>query len=282
VKEFSVIGALIIVLREVIEAGLIVGIVLAVTKTMPQRMPFIWGGLAAGLLGAALVAVFAGALSNAFEGAGQEIFNASILGLAVIMLTWHNVWMARHGRELSDELRRVGGEVSNGSRSLMALAVVIGVAVLREGSEVVLFLYGVVISSHDSGLSLLVGGVLGLLLGAAVCLLTYTGLVTIPARHLFKVTSILIAFLAAGMAAQCIALLEQADIATSLSRTVWNTSAILPDNSVPGRVLHTLLGYTDRPTELQLLAYLGTLLVMFGLMKVLSPPAKQNPRLATN
>ncbi|MEJ0096003.1 MAG: FTR1 family protein [Methylocella sp.] len=276
------IGALIIVLREVIEAGLIVGIVLAVTKTMPQRTPFIWGGLAAGLLGAALVAVFAGALSNAFEGVGQEIFNASILGLAVIMLTWHNVWMARHGRELSDELRRVGGEVTNGSRSLMALAVVIGVAVLREGSEVVLFLYGVVISSHDSGLSLLVGGVLGLLLGAAICLLTYTGLVTIPARHLFKVTSILIAFVAAGMAAQCIALLEQADIATSLSRTVWNTSAILPDNSIPGRVLHTLLGYTDRPTELQLLAYLGTLLVMFGLMKVLSPPAKQNPRLATN
>jgi high-affinity iron transporter len=161
-KEFGVIGALIIVLREVIEAGLIVGIVLAVTKTMPGRAPYIWGGVAAGLFGAGLVAAFAGLLSNAFEGVGQELFNAAILGLAVIMLTWHNVWMAKHGRELSAELRRVGGEVSEGSRSLMALSIVVGIAILREGSEVVLFLYGVVISSHDSGLSLFFGGALGL------------------------------------------------------------------------------------------------------------------------
>ena len=209
------IGALIIVLREVIEAGLIVGIVLAVTKTMPGRAPYIWGGVGAGLFGAGLVAAFAGLLSNAFEGVGQELFNAAILGLAVIMLTWHNVWMARHGRELSAELRRVGGEVSEGSRSLMALSIVVGIAILREGSEVVLFLYGVVISSHDSGLSLFFGGALGLVLGAGICALTYSGLLTIPPRHLFRVTSLLIAFMAAGMAAQCIAFLEQADLATA-------------------------------------------------------------------
>jgi high-affinity iron transporter len=277
-----VIGALIIVLREVVEAGLIVGIVLAVTKTMPGRLPFIWGGLAAGLFGAGLVAVFAGVLSNAFEGVGQELFNASILAIAVIMLTWHNVWMARHGRELSAELRRVGSEVSNGSRSLMALAVVIAVAVLREGSEVVLFLYGVVISTHDSGLSLFAGGALGVFLGVSVCMLTYTGLVIIPVRYLFRVTSLLIAFMAAGMAAQCIAFLEQADIATGLGRTLWNTSAFLSDSSIPGRVLHTLLGYTDRPTQLQGLAYVGTLLVIFALMKLTAPSVKQNPRLAVN
>ncbi len=280
--EFAVIGALIIVFREVIEAGLIVGIVLAVTKAMPGRLPYVWGGLAAGLFGAGLVALFAGALSNAFEGVGQELFNASILAIAVVMLTWHNVWMARHGRELSAELRRVGGEVSNGSKSLMALAVVVAIAVLREGSEVVLFLYGVVVSSHDLGTSLLLGGVMGLLFGVAICILTYTGLVIIPVRHLFKVTSLLIAFMAAGMAAQAIAFLEQADIATTLSRTIWNTSAILPDSSLPGRVLHTLLGYTDSPTQLQGLAYLATLLVIFGLMKLMSPPAKQKPRLVVN
>ncbi len=190
--------------------------------------------------------------------------------------------MARHGRELTAELRRVGGEVSEGSRSLMALSIVVGIAILREGSEVVLFLYGVVISSHDLGINLFIGGVLGLALGVGVCVLTYTGLVIIPARHLFRVTSLLIAFMAAGMAAQCIAFLEQADIATSLSHTLWNTSMFLPVSSLPGRVLHTLLGYTDRPTQLQALAYLATLLVIFGLMKLMSPPSRQNPRLAVN
>jgi high-affinity iron transporter len=130
------------------------------------------------------------------------------------------------------------------------------------------------VSSRESAASLFLGGTLGLFLGVAVCLLTYAGLLTIPVRHLFKVTSLLIAFMAAGMAAQAIAFLEQADIETTLSRTMWNTSAILPDNSIVGRILHTLLGYTDSPTQLQGLAYVATLLAIFGLMKLMSPPGE--------
>jgi high-affinity iron transporter len=275
-------GALIIVLREVIEAGLIVGIVLAATRTLPSRGLYVAAGILAGLLGAALVAAFAGALSNALAGAGQEVFNAAILGIAVVMLGWHNVWMARHGRQIGEDMRRLGRDVLSGSRSLAALAIVVAVAVLREGSEVVLFLYGVVISSRESGLSLVLGGLLGLLLGAGISGLTYTGLAVIPPRHLFKVTSVLIAFMAAGMAAQGVAFLEQADIATALGDAVWNTSSVLADNSIAGRVLHTLLGYTGKPTELQLAVYLATLGTIFGLMKLLAPPVGRNRQLATN
>lgn len=275
-------GALIIVLREVIEAGLIVGIVLAATRTLPSRGRYVAGGILAGLLGAALVAAFAGALTNALAGVGQEVFNAAILGVAVIMLGWHNIWMARQGRRIGEDVRRLGRDVVSGSRSLAALAVVVAVAVLREGSEVVLFLYGVVISSGETGLSLLLGGLLGLLLGAGISGLTYTGLAVIPPRHLFKVTSVLIAFMAAGMAAQGVAFLEQADIATALGDAVWNTSSVLADNSIAGRVLHTLLGYTGKPTELQLVVYLATLGTIFGAMKLLAPPAGQNRKLAAN
>lgn len=275
-------GALIIVLREVIEAGLIVGIVLAATRTLQSRGRYVAGGILAGVLGAALVAAFAGALSNAFAGAGEEIFNAAILGIAVIMLGWHNIWMARHGREIGEDMRQLGSEVLGGSRSLTALAIVVAVAVLREGSEVVLFLYGVTLSSGESGPSLLLGGLLGLLLGAGIGGLAYKGLAVIPPRHLFKVTSVLIAFMAAGMAAQCVAFLEQADIATALGDAVWNTSSVLADKSIVGRVLHTLLGYTGKPTELQLVVYLATLGTIFGVMKLLAPPAGQNRKLATN
>ncbi|QBR70341.1 iron permease [Beijerinckiaceae bacterium] len=276
------IGALIIVLREVIEAGLIIGIVLAVTRKMPGHVVYIVGGVLAGLAGAALVAMFAGSLSNALQGIGQEVFNASILAVAVVMLGWHNVWMARHGRQMSEDLRQLGRDVSAGSRSLTALAIVVSVAVLREGSEVVLFLYGIVLSSGESGLSLLLGGFLGLVLGAGVSALTYSGLVVIPPRYLFRVTSILISFMAAGMAAQSVAFLEQADIATGFGQVVWNTSSFLTSNSMFGRVLHTLLGYTDQPTALQLIVYLGTLAAIFGFMKLLSPPPGQGRRLATN
>jgi high-affinity iron transporter len=275
-------GALIIVLREVIEAGLVVGIVLAATQTLPMRGRYVAGGVLAGLIGGAFVAAFAGALSNALAGAGQEVFNAAILGIAVFMLGWHNIWMARHGRQITEDIRQLGREVLSGSRSLTALAIVVAVAVLREGSEVVLFLYGVVISSGESGLSLVLGGLLGLLLGAAISALTYKGLAVIPPRHLFKVTSVVIGFMAAGMAAQCVAFLEQADIATGLGNIVWNTSSLLADNSVAGRVLHTLVGYTGKPTELQLVVYLATLGTIFGVMKLSAPPAGQNRKLATN
>jgi high-affinity iron transporter len=275
-------GALIIVLREVIEAGLVVGIVLAATRTLPSRGRYVAGGILAGLLGAALVAAFAGALTNALAGVGQEVFNAAILGVAVIMLGWHNIWMARRGRQIGEDVRRLGRDVVSGSRSLSALAIVVAVAVLREGSEVVLFLYGVVISSGESGLSLVLGGLLGLLLGAGMSALTYKGLAVIPPRHLFKVTIILIGFMAAGMAAQSVAFLEQADIAIGLGDVVWNTSSVLADDSIAGRVLHTLLGYTGKPTELQLVVYLATLGAIFGIMKLLAPPAGQNRKLATN
>ncbi len=275
-------ASLLIVFREVFEAGLVVGIVMAVTSTVPGRTMWIMGGVAAGVLGACLVAVFTSGLSELFGGSGQEIFNASILGFAVLMLTWHNVWMSRHGRELVAELRAAGEAVAAGSKSLLALAIVVAIAVLREGSEVVLFLYGVAASQGGASWSMVAGGLVGLVLGSSVCLLTYLGLVTIPTRYLFSVTSALIALLAAGMAAQAIAFLEQANILTALDETVWDTSWILSDSSFLGKALHTLVGYVDQPTAMQVVVYAATLAVIIVLMKLFSAPpsSRQHPRTA--
>jgi len=269
-----VIAALIIVFREVFEAGLIVGIVLAVTRAVRHRNQWIAGGVIAGVLAACVVAAFAGALSNLFAGMGQELFNAAILIVAVVMLTWHNVWMARHGSELAGELRAAGQAVVDGSKSLLALAVVVGVAVLREGSEVVLFLYGVLAGGSDSGLSVALGGLAGLVLGALVCMLTYFGLLKIPTRALFTTTTILIALLAAGMAAQAVAFLEKANWLTALDNVVWDSGWLLSDSSLPGKGLHTLIGYTDQPTAMQLAVYLAILAVTFVLMRLYGAPTK--------
>jgi len=263
-----VLAALIIVFREVFEAGLIIGIVLAVTGSVPHRNRWIGGGVLAGIAAACVVAAFAGALSQLFAGMGQELFNAAILGVAVVMLTWHNVWMARHGREMAGEMRAVGQAVADGTKSLLALAVVVGVAVLREGSEVALFLYGIVASDGGSVASLAIGGITGLALGAAVCLLTYFGLMRIPPRALFATTTVLITLLAAGMAAQAVAFLERANWLTRLDTVVWDSAWLISDKSIAGRALHTLIGYTDQPTEMQLLVYVAVLLVTVILMRL--------------
>jgi len=260
-------GALIIVFREVIEAGLIVGIVLAVTQGLPGSRLVIAAGVLAGIVGASLVAAFAGAIGEALAGIGQEVFNASILLIAVVMLTWHNVWMASHGRELAADVKRVGEAVCAGSRSIFALGIVCAVAVMREGSEVALFMYGLVAAGGSTMTELLIGSLLGLAAGVGVTALTYLGLAAIPQRRLFAVTTALISLLAAGLAAQAVLFLQQAGVLTMLSQTAWNTSAILSDTSLFGRVLHTLIGYSDQPSMLQVVVYAATLAVIVVLTK---------------
>jgi high-affinity iron transporter len=268
-------GALIIVFREVIEAGLIVGIVMAATRGVAGRGRWVSIGIAGGVAGAGVVAVFAGGISQAFEGAGQELFNASILAVAVVMLMWHNAWMARHGREIAKEMRNVGTAVSQGARPLTALAIVVGLAVLREGSEVVLFLYGIMASGTSAG-ALLTGGVLGIAAGAAFTGLTYYGLLAIPSRYIFSVTSWLIALLAAGMASQSVQFLNNAGLVVALDSTVWDTSWLLSEGSLFGKMLHALIGYTERPSEMQLMVYIATLLAMFLLMRFARPSPRQH------
>ena len=245
-----------IVFREVFEAGLVIGIVLSATQGVRGRGGWIAAGVGGGALGALVVAWFAGTISDAMEGAGQEVLNGVVLLIAAAMLCWHTVWMARHGREMAAEMRTLGREVSSGERTLLALAVVVGAAVLREGAEVALFLYGLV-AGGEGWESLLVGGGLGVLGGAAVSFVLYRGLVAIPAKRLFAVTNVMLALLAAGMASQGIGFLIKADWVPALGTQVWNSSAVLDDKSIVGRALHALVGYTDRPAGMQILVYAG-------------------------
>lgn len=264
--------SLIIVFREAMEAGLIVGIVLAATEGVPGRGRWIAGGIAAGVAGASLVAMFAAALSNAFEGAGQEVFTAAILCFAVLMLSWHILWMSRHARAMATELRQVGQAVRLGQRSLAALGAVVAVAVMREGSEVVLFLYGIVVATHTDPVALTTGGVAGLGLACATSWLLYRGLVIIPIHRLFQVTNGLIALLAAGMAGQAAAILHSADLLPGWGEQLWNTSFILADDSFLGRSLHALVGYSARPSGIQVAAWVATLAVLVIASRTLSKP----------
>jgi high-affinity iron transporter len=265
-------ASLIIVFREAMEAGLIVGVVLAATKGVALRGRWIAGGIAAGAAGAGLMAAFAGALSNAFEGTGQEAFTATILIFAVAMLTWHIVWMSSHGRQMAAEIRDVGEAVRLGQRTLLALAAVVAVAVLREGAEVVLFLFGILAATHEGALPLMAGGAAGLALACGLSWLLYRGLVAIPMRHLFGVTNGLIGLLAAGMAGQAAAVLHSIDLLPGWGEQLWNTGFLIPDDGLVGRSLHALVGYSARPSGIQLAAWLATLVMLAILSRTVGPP----------
>jgi high-affinity iron transporter len=266
-----------IVFREVLEAALIVGIVLAASRGAKRRARWVAAGIAVGAAGSIVVAGFADGIANALSGLGQELFNAAVLFAAVAMLGWHNIWMGRHGRELAVEAGDVGKLVLSGARPLYALAAVVGLAVLREGSELVLFLYSIAAANRTTAADFAGGMALGMAGGVAIGAALYFGLLRIPLRHLFSVTSWMILLLAAGMAAQGAAFLEQADLLPALGNNVWDTSFLLPDASILGRVLHALIGYVASPDGIQILFYLISLAAIGTLMRLVGrvdPPAK--------
>jgi high-affinity iron transporter len=251
-------GAAIIVFRESFEAALLIGIIAAATRAIPRRGRFVAGGVAAGLLGALVVAALTGEIAQLFGGVGQEVFNATILGIAVLMLAWHNIWMSVHGAELAAGARRVGREVSEGRRELSAIVIVIAIAVLREGSETALFLYGLISAGAASRGELTAGAAAGLLAGVGVGVVMYAGILRVPMRWFFGVTSALILLLASAMAAQMARFLVQSDLLPSLADQVWDTSHALPAQSPLGALLHALMGYDPQPSGMQLVFYVVT------------------------
>lgn len=256
----------IIVFREILEAALIIGIVAAATRGVLRRGWWISAGMSVGVLGALVVAGLAEVIVEWADGMGQEIFNASVLLAAVLMLAWHNIWMASHSRELVAQMKQVGSAVKEGGEPMFALVLVIAVAVLREGSEIVLFLHGQ--SAQGVGAAAMsMGGFAGLGVGILFGLALYFGLVRIPLKYLFTVTGWMILLLAAGMASQAAKFLVQADMLPGWGR-MWDSSALLANDSLLGSLLHTLVGYDASPMGMQMAIYLLTVILIGVAMKV--------------
>ncbi|MDQ2962577.1 MAG: FTR1 family protein [Pseudomonadota bacterium] len=269
-------GIAILVFREVLEAALVVSVVFAATRGVPLRERWIGAGIAAGVIGSVAVALSAGVIADAAAGMGQELFNATVLFAAVAMIAWHAIWMATHGRQLALQLQALGSEVSVGHRPLVALLLVVALAVLREGSEVVLFLFAQVAGGSDW--ADITGGIaLGVAGGFATGLALYLGLLRIPVRHFFTATNWLLLLLAAGMASQGARFLVQADLLPALGSRLWDTSALLSDGSLLGQTLHALIGYDARPAGIQVLFYVvtGTLIVIG--MRLWGKPRRRMP-----
>jgi high-affinity iron transporter len=201
---------------------------------------------------------------------GQEWFNAGVLLAATAMIGWHVVWMARHGRQLAMDAGRFGDDVTAGRRPLAALMLVVALAVLREGSEVVLFGYGMLAGGSASD-GLVAGGVLGLLSGVAAGTAMYAGLLRIPMRHFFRATNGLLILLAAGLAAAAAGFLNQADVLPTLADPLWDSSWLLTDDAWLGRTLHALVGYSAQPTGMQVLFYLSIVVLLSGGARLAAP-----------
>ena len=203
---------------------------------------------------------------------------AGVLMLAVCMLAWHNIWMSSHGREMAMNVKNMAKAIQDGNKAHSAIFLVVALAVLREGAETVLFLYGVATSSENGLRDTLAGGAAGIAAGALVGGLLYAGMLRIPLRWFFGAAGVLVLLLAASMASQVARLLVQADVLPSLATPLWDTSALLSDSSALGTLLHGLIGYDPQPSGMQMVFYGITLATIATGMWLVGRQGSTSPR----
>ena len=245
--------SVIIVLREILEAALIISVLLAVGRSLPVKSTWVLWGLGLGLIGALFYAGNTAAVSDWFDGVGQEVVNASLqiaiyvcLMLFIIRFSIDRNGTGEHDRRLS---------------SLMILSV--GLAITREGSEILIYLSGFT-SDLDLFMPILIGGLVGAGIGISIGALTYYLLLNINPAWKPHLCITVIALVGAGLASQAALLLIQADWLPSQA-PLWDSSGWLPEDSVTGQLLYALIGYEATPTPIQGGVYFVALLVPIAL-----------------
>ena len=251
----------IIVFREVLEVALVLSILMVGTAGMSGRARWLWSGLCLGTVGASLVAVFIGKISSALEGSGQEVFHAAVLLLAAVLIGCTVVWMQRQAKSITCELKKVTADIRAGTREISVLTAVVGLSVLRDGSEIILLGHGVA-ATGVSFSSIFFGSLLGLGMGSLVGYGIYLGLLKAATGRIFSITTFMLTIVAASMVSQAIGFLSSVDILPTIMYPVWDTSKIVSEGGYLGQFLHILCGYIARPSAIQLFGYLGTILLI--------------------
>ncbi|MDR3495938.1 MAG: FTR1 family protein [Ancalomicrobiaceae bacterium] len=266
-----------IMLREGIEAALIVGIVASYLAQTGRRawMPAVWVGAAVAAAMCLAIGVALNWLSAEFPQRLQEMIEAAIGMIAVVVLTGMVFWMKRAAKSIGATMRTsIEAAFDRSADTGWALAAMAFFAVAREGLESVFFLLATF--QQDVGIAAPIGAVAGLVVavgfGAAI---TYGG-VRIDLKLFFRWTGILILFVAAGLLAGSIRALHEAGIWNGWQAVVFDLSGVLPSDSVLGTLLGGMFGYQEAPTVSEVgvyLAYLLPALVLFVSARPAAIPA---------
>lgn len=266
-------AALMITMRESLEASLVVGIMLAFlskTENLKQKS-LVWYGALAGLLVSVILAwVFQNYLGG-FEGRAEELYEGFAMLFAAGLLTWMILWMItqRHGIKKNLE-NKVGLHLRNSYPMGIFLLSFVGVA--REGIETVIFLQAAVIQGGIS--STFWGGILGIFIAVSLAYLLFKGIARFSIKKFFTVTSILLVLFAAGLVAHGVHELQEAGVLPIYVEEVWNLNPAVSEDGVypiwhengpAGAILKGVFGYNANPSLIEVLSYFVYLMVIGGI-----------------
>ncbi len=259
-------SAVIILLREVLEAALVLSLLVSTTRLMGLSHRGIIAGLVLGMAGAVTATLLVDIISESFDGVGQEVFNAVTLSAIVLLLIAFAAGLDRRASAPGKRLTTL--------LPLVASCLAVALAVTREGMEIIIFVYGFTNNPVEM-LPVLVGGTIGAGIGISLGVLIYYGLINLPDRLAVAVPLLLLALVASGMASQAVVYLMQGGLVES-QLPVWDTSGWIPESSVTGQLLYAVLGYEATPTLKQLCCY-GATLVAYMLVIVIARWLRARP-----
>lgn len=252
--------SVILILQETLEAALLVSMLAVVSLHLGRRPAWLVAGFAAGGLLAWLYAANIRQVSEWFDYVGQELVNAGLqiaITAALVPLAWilgRHLFRDMPGRHRDPAPRTAGFGI------LCALAVML--AVTREGSEILVFLGGF-IGQEEQAEAVLVGSAIGFGIGISVGVLLFYALLPLNGPRGRWVPVVLLALFGGNMLSQAALHLVQADWLQS-GPSLWDSSAWLPEDSVPGRLLYALVGYESSPSAAQFVSYLAGTAAVLG------------------
>lgn len=258
----------VVIFRESVEIALLIGVIMAVTKSVVNSRLYIIAGALIGVIGASLFAFFTSMLSVSFGGMGDEIFDSIVMIITVFIIIWAIVWMQGYEYRLKQKLTNLSSKIIDGYTSHFMLTLLISSVILREGTEISLIVYSISSSeSHDIN-DYLYGLGIGAFSGLLVGIIMYLGLTKFSGKYLFKFSSMLLLLIAAGIASEAAAKLTSSGIIMVLSDQVWDSSWLVEDNSAIGRFLNVISGYTAKPNALQIIFYTFTIVMTVIFIKI--------------
>lgn len=251
-----------ITLREAFEASLLLGLVYTYLDKIDAREHFRWVSLGGvlGLIASIAMGVGVSYFSGPLLDLGPDVIGATILFVAVILLTWHAWWMQQHARGIRGDVEKRIDEARTTQR-LWIVGLIAFTGVFREGAETVVFLWGIMAeATAAAGWGSVMAGVAGIATAAAMGVVIFHGGKSVSLRKFFTITTVLILLLAAGLFSTALGRLQSLGVLPMMA-PLWDTSAILSDRSVVGSFLAGLFGYRARPSLLEIGGYLAYLVV---------------------
>ncbi|MBT4120196.1 MAG: high-affinity iron transporter [Candidatus Peribacter sp.] len=249
-------AALLITLRETLEASLIVGIMLAfLSRTQNRdRNPIIWAGVAAGILTSVIAGFIIMQFAGGFEGRSEKIYEGVTMLVAGGLITWMIIWLALNGKYMKEGIeKKMHLHLETGA--LISLFLLVYTSILREGIETVIFLQAAFMQSEDATTHL--GAIAGMVLAVGAAWLLFRGMMTwFSLSRFFQFTGVLLMFFAAGLIAHGVHELQEAYLIPIFIEHVWDVNHLINEKGTFGGLLKGVFGYNGNPSLIEVLSYI--------------------------